>query len=256
MSSLNDATFKLGAITPISTSDHNADSSVQEFRPGGYSWAVDMYGLKLMKYCQFHGGMSYAETAAEPVLVAVANITSGTTTSFVTTGLTADVHVGKMAYVVDAGVIASAVLPPEGQTSFVAANTTTVVTLEPGYPYSAALVANADIELISTYQTEDCADGDLAHEVQGVVMALDGVADTNFGWVVTQGVTPTLTVSSEAEAIAQPLVAAAARMGADGSDGIELWLGTCLVTVNADGTGNEKPPVNVGLLGTVGDAAP
>ena len=34
MSSQNDITFKLGAITPISTSDHNADASVREFRPG------------------------------------------------------------------------------------------------------------------------------------------------------------------------------------------------------------------------------
>ena len=51
---------------------------------------------------------------------------------------------------------------PEGESGIVSANTATVMSFEADYPFSVALAANDDLELIANWQTTDCADGDFA----------------------------------------------------------------------------------------------
>ena len=174
--------------------------------------------------------MAYASDTQNVKSTSVANITSGTTKSFVTSGLTANRHNGMISYVLDTAAVAGAA--PEGESSIVASNTATVVTLEPDYAYSVALAVNDDIELMSTYQVEDAADGDEAWTVAGIVMGIDGISDGNYGWIHVEGVTPCQSAASAVEG--DPIVADAAQVGPFGSDGHELWIGTSLVALSTD----------------------
>lgn len=238
MASDKDIYLNLGHLSGLGMSDLNRDDVLPYMRPGTVAWVTDAYGPRLVKYikCLQSGGvakgelMAYCSDGANVISTSVANITSGTTTSFVTSGLTADRHNGMISYVLDKAAVAGAA--PEGESSIVSKNTATVVTLDAHYPYSTALAVNDDIELIATYQVEDAADGDEAWTCVGVVLAKDGISANNYGWVQLEGVTPALSIASSAEG--DPVVADAAAVGPFGTDGQELWVGTALSTLSTD----------------------
>jgi len=240
MSSSSNIFLNLGHLAGLGMSDFNRDDSTPYMRPGTIAWVVDAFGPRIVKYikCVNSTAMakselaSYAADGANVKTTTITNITSGTTTSFVTSALTANRHDGMISYVLDNDDAAGGA--PEGESSIVGSNTATVVSLEKDYPYSVALAANDDIELVTTYQVDDAADGDEAWTVAGVVLGADGISTNNFGWIHVEGVTPCLSAASAAEG--DPIVADAAQVGPFGADGHELWIGTSLVTLSTDET--------------------
>lgn len=255
MASDKDLYLNLGHLSGLGMSDLNRDDSSPYMRPGTVAWVVDAYGPRIVKYVKVlqSGGMAkgelcaYASDGANVKSTSVANITSGSTTHFVTTGLTANRHNGMIAYVLDNDDVAGAA--PEGESSIVSVNTATRVTMEPDYPYSVALAANDDIELIATYQVEDAADGDEAWTCGGVVLAKDGISANNYGWIQVEGVTPALSAASVSEG--DPVVADAAQVGPFATDGQELWVGIALSALSTD-EALKQIPIQVQLFSSAG----
>ena len=239
MATNNDLVLNIGSITGLGMREINGDDVNPYARPGTIAIIVDAFGPRVLKYCRNVNGSaipmgelhSYASDTQNERTTSVANITSGTTTSAVTSGLTANRHDGMICYVLDDAGAAGAA--PEGEASIVADNTTTAITLEADYPYSAALAANDDLELVSTYQVEDSADGDEAWTVAGVALGRYGIANLNYGWYQVEGV---VNADATAATITQgdPVVAGAVAVAAFGSDGHELWIGTALAGMTSD----------------------
>ena len=242
MSSSSQIYFKLGHLTGLSNSDlADGFSTTPVARPGTIAWVTDAFGAKILKYVKniSNSTMAVAELVgldadgANVLTTTISNITSGSTTSAVTTGLTADDHIGKICFVLDDAGAAGAA--PEGEMSIVADNSTTTITLDRDYALSAALAVNDDLELISTYQTVDAADGDEAWTVSGVVSAQDGILDNAYGWVVMEGATPAL-MTTNAITEGDPVVAGAAVVDAFGTDGQELFVGIAMASGSTDET--------------------
>lgn len=238
MSSSSNIFLDLGHLSGLGMSDFNRDDSTPYMRPGTIAWVVDAFGPRIVKYIKNVSGsavlkselMSYASDGANVKSTSVANITSGTTTSFVTSGLTANRHDGMISYVLDTAAVAGAA--PEGESSIVAANTATLVTLEKNYAYSAALAVNDDIELLATYQVEDSAAADEAWTVAGVVLGIDGISNNNFGWIHVEGICPVQSANSAVEG--DPLIAGVAQVAPVAAEGHEAWVGTALTALSTD----------------------
>jgi hypothetical protein len=237
MASNNDLFLNLGHLSGLGMADLNRDDVTPYQRPGTIAWVVDAFGPRIVKYIRNVSGSAmakgslaaYASDGANVKSTTITNITSGTTTSFVTSGLTADRHVGMISYVLDTAAVAGAA--PEGESSIVAKNTATVVNLEPDYAYSAALAANDDLELIATYQVEASAAADEAWTVAGVVLGKDGISNMGYGWVQCEGVTPATSASSAVEG--DPLEAGVAQV-TPLTGGHELWVGIALAALSTD----------------------
>lgn len=238
MSSSSNLFLNLGHLSGLGMSDLNRDDATPQMRPGTIAWVVDAFGPRLVKYVKNVNGsailkgefMAYAADGANVKTTTISNITSGTTTSFVTSSLTAGRHEGMIAFVLDNDDSAGAA--PESECSIVATNTATLVTLERDYPFSVALAANDDLELIATYQVEDSADGDEAWTCAGVVLGADGISNMQYGWIHVDGICPAIMQDSATEGDAA--VADAASVGPFGTDGHELWVGHCLVATSTD----------------------
>lgn len=231
MSSSSQIYFKLGHLSGLSTSDlADGFSTTPVSRPGTVAWVMDAFGPKIVKYVKniSNSTMAVAELigldgdGANVITTTISNITSGSTTSAVTTGLTADDHIGKICFVLDNADTAGTA--PEGEMSIVGDNTTTTITLDRDYAYTVALAVNDDLELVTTYQVVDAADGDEGWTVTGVVAAQDGILDNAYGWVVQEGMTPAK-MTTNAITEGDPIVAGAAVIDAFGSDGQELFVG-------------------------------
>src|SRR3990167_3097862 len=203
MSSSSNLFFKLGHLTGLGTSDiQDGFSTTPQSRPGTIAFVVDAYGPKILKYVKniSNSTMAVAEhvgydgDGANVITTTISNISAGSTTSATTTGLTADDHIGKICFVLDNADAAGTA--PEGEMGVVADNSTTVITMDRDYPFSVALAANDDLELITTYQVVDTAASDEAWTCTGIVAAQDGILDNAYGWVVQHGLTPALTIAN------------------------------------------------------------
>lgn len=232
---LTDLVLDVGSLTGLGQSDFNSSSTTPLDRPGTIKFLVDAFGYKVIRYVKNKSGSAVAigELLAKPADVSVSTISAGsTTTSVVTTGLTASAHNGKIFYVLDNADSAGAA--PEGETAIVASNTAALITLDAARPLGTSLAASDTGVLISTWQAEDAADGDTNDLVLGVVMGTDGFADEAYGWVQMEGVCPRANITTDAQTLRDTLVAAAAALGPDGSDESQLWCGFCLGTVTSD----------------------
>ena len=238
--STTDLVFRLSSITGLGMRDINGNDAEPQGRPGAISIVTDDFGVRILKYIRNVNGSaitmgelhSYASDTQNTKTTTVSNITSGTTTSAVTTGLTASRHQGGLCYVLDNA--DSAGDAPETEISPIAGNTTTAITLDADYPLTVALAANDDLELISTWQIEDSADGDEAWTVTGVVLGNQGLTNLYYGWIQVEGpvradVTATTTIAE-----GDPVVAGANLVNLFGSDGHELWIGTALAAATND----------------------
>ena len=250
---LTDLVLRLGSITGLSYADINSDVTLGQSmaRPGTISFLVDAYGYRVIQYVKNVSNSAYAmgELVSKVVNTAVNNQTGTVATSATTTGLTADDHIGRLVYVLDNGTTAGAA--PEGETTVCAGNTATRITFDPKMDLSAALASGDDLVLISNWQSTDSADGDLAHNVLGVVLGNGGFADNNMGWVQKEGYCPNVDYLSGAITAGDPVVADVAQVGAFGTDGQELWVGVALAAVSADQAA-DIGPVNLKVFTCAG----
>ena len=107
-------------------------------------------------YTTFHHPVS----GANVVTTTVTNITSGSTTHAITSGLTAGRHDGMICFVLDSA--QGTGIAPEGEASIVDKNTATRIDFAKQYPFSTALAANDDLD-VSNYLSLS----DLAKNAQG-----------------------------------------------------------------------------------------
>src|SRR3972149_4287198 len=116
MASNKDLFLNLGHLSGMGMSDFNRDDATPYMRPGTIAWVVDAFGPRIVKYVKNVSGsailksecMAYASDTQNVKSTSVANITSGTTKSFVTSGLTANRHNGMISYVLDTAAVAGA----------------------------------------------------------------------------------------------------------------------------------------------------
>ena len=247
-----DLVLKIGSITGlgqgINTDDPDTGTTA---RPGTLRILVDAYGYRILQYVKNTTASAAAlgELLSKVANTAVSNITAGSVRQATTTGLTANAHDGRLCYVTDNDDSAGAA--PEGETSVVKNNSTTIIDMEFDMPFSVALAANDDLTLISNWQGADAADGDLAVNVLGVVLGNQGISTLQFGWVQKEGYCPGVDALSGAITAGDPVVADAAQVGAFGSDGQELWVGVALGAMAADQTADTLP-VNIRLFSCAG----
>ena len=257
MASNNELFYKVGHLTGLSTSDLHSDNArgAQTARPGTIAYLTDAFGYRIVKYVKNMVGstnamgelMAYESDGANVRSTSITASAAGTTTSIVTTGLTANDHVDQIVFCVDDAGAAGAA--PEGEASVVASNSTTTINLNADYAYSAATATNDTFDLISTYHSNDSVDGDEAWTIQGVVLGKDGIQDNQFGWVQLHGVTPCLKIGLAGDVTeGDPIVAGAAGVDAFGSDGHELWIGVAVTAYNAGDSGNSSMVVDMRLF--------
>lgn len=250
---LTDLVLRMGSITGLSYADINSTSAetATAARPGTLAIVVDAYGYRILQYVKNVSNSAYAmgELVSKVANTAVTNQTGTTTTSATTTGLTANDHIGRLVYVLDNDDSAGAA--PEGETTVIADNTTTLITFDAKMALSVALASGDDLTMISNWQSTDSADGDLAHNVLGVVIGNAGFNDNEYGWVQKEGYCPSVDTLSGAITAGDPVVADVAQVGAFGSDGQELWVGIALAGVSADQTA-DIGPMNLKLFTCAG----
>jgi hypothetical protein len=248
--------FRMGNLVGMGMRDINGDDTDPNQRPGSQSYVVDAFGPRVFEYGRNTSGsavlvgelMELEADGANVVTTTITNITAGSRTSATTTGLTADNHTGMLAFMLDNDDAAGAA--PEGETSIVADNSSTVITMEPDYPFSVALAANDDLELIANWQFEDSVDGDEAWTMYGVVVGIDGISSLNYGWIQREGY---CSCKGTANAMTEgdPVVAGAAAIDAFGTDGQELWVGVALASTSTD-EAIPRIPVRLKLLTCAG----
>src|SRR3970040_2071490 len=134
--STTDLVFRLSSITGLGMRDINGNDAEPQGRPGAISIVTDDFGVRILKYIRNVNGSaitmgelhSYASDTQNTKTTTVSNITSGTTTSAVTTGLTARRHPGGVCCVLDNA--DSAGDAPETEISPIAGNTNKAITLD------------------------------------------------------------------------------------------------------------------------------
>ena len=192
-----------------------------EFPPNAMGFLADQMGPKYFRYVQNRNGSDNVQGALMARVgdkngnTAVNNITSGTTYSCVTSGLTADAHNGGILWVLDNADSAGAA--PEAEMLFITRNTATVILCDRNYPLTTALAVNDDLQLIATQGVEAAASGDTNSGVAGVVVAADGLPNGYWGWIQTMGMCRCLMKASTALTINGMVVADTARITANTS---------------------------------------
>lgn len=258
MSTTSDLVLRLSNLVGYGWGDVNSNLATPDGGvPSAYYFCHDAWGARILQYVRNRNGsdivmgelMSYESDGAQ-VLTTTKTVTSGTKTSGVTSGLTAGDHDGKICYVLTNGDSGNAA--PEGESSIVAINGTTLITMESAYPFTTALANNDVLELIATYQVEDSADADEAFTVAGVVLGRDGIDDGSYGWIQKEGYISALstgTAIAEGDNIESGVALIDVLNG-----GLEISIGVALATQGGSETFSSLP-VNLKLVtfsGTVG----
>lgn len=233
----------VGNLIPTIGSSLEADDASPGYRKGGITVVTDDFGTRIFQYCRNQSGSAVAQGELHKKVadVTVSNITSGTTTGFTkSSSLTADIHVGRILYVDDNDDSAGAA--PEGECAPIVSNTADAAVTDSDYPFTVALAANDDIRSFTPgWHVTDAADGDLAKECVGVVVASSGITSTNYGWLQVYGYNPKVKYKASAVTTNNPVVADAAAVGPHGSDTAELWVGYCTGTHAADAVSTLSP---------------
>lgn len=171
------------------------------------------------------GGVTRGELTKFKANVSIDNITSGTTTTIVTTGLTANAHDGDILVCFDDNGGAGAA--PEGEASPIVSNTTTTVYLDPNNPFSAAPAANDDFRVVSFSKNIDSAAGDEIADLFGIAGAT--ITENYWGWFCFDGVCPyALVRASTALTASKALIAHTARLDISSSSDHSVLVGITL----------------------------
>lgn len=235
-----------GFLTPIGYPDLTGESPTAspEFNAGGWAFMNDAFGARILTYKKVtqSGGQTVGQLGMRDSDVTITDITAGSTTSFTTTGLTADANVGNFAVVSDAGNAA-----PENEVGIVVANTATVVNIDPGRPYSAALAANDDLVLVRAHDVIDSTDSTTAVSLQGI--CFHGVpTQFRWGWYQIYGYYPGAAIGATTSA-GDLAAEDTATLGDAGVTGIED-VAARLPVATAAGS-NEFALVFVNLVGPI-----
>ena len=171
------------------------------------------------------GGVTRGELTKYKANATVDNISSGTVTTVVTTGLTANAHDGDLLVCYDDNGGAGAA--PEGEVSPIISNSTTTFYLDPDNPFSAAPAANDDFRVVSFSKNADSAAGDEIADLFGVAAVT--LAEGYWGWFFFDGICPyALVRASTALTAAKSLIAHTARLDVSSSSDHSLLVGTTL----------------------------
>ena len=190
------------------------------------------FGARGFQYVRFDVATTAGDVSSYRANVNVDNITSGTTTTITTSGLTADILVDGIIYCVDDNGGAGAA--PEGEKALVVANTTTVITIDSKDAFSAAPAANDDFDVILPWAVNDSSNGDAAGIVAGVAMA--DQAQYDYGWVQFYGIHPTVATVAAGTAIViyESVVADAGTVNDGAADAADLRIGRALHQLTTD----------------------
>lgn len=223
-----DAFLDLRTITGLSGGDLERNHQTSgTFAPGQATLLHAATGLVIVQLVQNRGSVDLAQGDLTKLIGAhgrsavsnVAVVAGALRTQFTTAGLTANVHIGAIAFVTGQGGAA-----PTGEYALVISNTATNVKLDPRRPLGADLAANDDFDLIATYQAERSSDSEetAAHAVPGVVVGSDGIDRGNFGFVQCFGLCPIARHDGGALNVNAPLLvsqATAGRLNESGAGG-------------------------------------
>lgn len=181
------------------------------------------FGPRKFEYVRFHVATNAGVPCSYLVPVSVANITSGTTTSLVTSGLTADIYKGGILRCTDDAGAAGAA--PEGESAIIIDNTTTTITVDSNDAFSAALAANDDFHIVLRFAVVAAASGDTNAKVAGVAMATH--AQYNYGWVQFYGQHPSVAAVAAGTGITadKAVIASTAVVTVGSTSAAELRIG-------------------------------
>ena len=186
--------FRVGNLSGMGSNDLGGNDTTPQMEPGTISWvrdasatgSSDIARMSTLSAALALGSLqAIVSDGANVVTTTVSNITSGSTTHAITSGLTAGRHDGMICFVLDSA--QGTGIAPEGEASIVDKNTATRIDFAKQYPFSTALAANDDLELIGTYQAEAAADGDEAWTIHGVVVGKNGIDAGKYGWIQLEG---------------------------------------------------------------------
>lgn len=202
------------------------DSTPQEM-PGIERAIMTKFGPARVRYgkCVQAGGCARGELQAYRANQAISNITSGSTTSIVTTGLTAnDYDYDLLVCTDDAGGAGAA---PEGEVAKISSNSTTTVFLDPDDPFSAAPAVNDDFNVVTYCKTIDSAAGDEVNDLFGV--AATALTANYWGWYFFDGICPyALARAATALTADVALIAHTARLDVSSTSADQLLVGVSL----------------------------
>lgn len=212
---------------------YTTSSVIQHYTPGQYAFTWDpLYQYRIFKLVK---NLSGATLAAGDLVscvnaASVGTVTGGTTTSVTTSGLTANDLEFQMIIVADDAGGASAA--PEGEASLCVGNTTTEITLDPDYAFTAAVAASDSVYVVYINGVEDAAASDergFGHGSNGTMgVAMSAAPDNYWFWICQRGWVRAK--CTDALAAGQQIIAGVALIQ-DASDGAqELVIGECPVS--------------------------
>ena len=210
--------------------DLREENSIAGFGP--YS-NVHCYGRCIFKWMlnRSGGNLEQYTFASRKADTAAAAATSGTVSTIGDTGaFTADEVVNAMVNITDDAGGANAA--PEGQARWVVANTADLLSVQPDF--TAAVAATDTYSLHYPFFIEDAADGDEAVQCAGDIVTPDGIGADYWGWVGVWGMMDVAVAG--AVTAGDALVAAAASVGASGTDPVDLHIGVAVHTLQAAAT--------------------
>lgn len=187
---------RLGWGTELNASDSSAKEIL-----GSVRWDVHpVWGLRGFEYVRFHDAAVVGSWNTQVANVGITNATGTSQYTVVTTGLTADIHVGCLIRCKDDTGGAGAA--PEGETARIVANTTTVITLDSNDYWSVAPSSGDDFEIIAPHRVSAAGAGDESLLCRGVAMTTHDQYD--YGWVQFFGWNPIANFVAAGTAVTGP----------------------------------------------------
>jgi len=199
--------------------------------PGTERAVMTAYGPARVRYGKSTqaSGVTRGELVVYKANVTLANILSGSTTTIVTTGMTANAHDGDLLVCTD--VNASSGASPEGYCSPIVSNTTTTVYLDPNNPFPAAPAVNDDFSVVSFSKNADAAAGAEVTDCFGIAAA--SLSEGYWGWFFFDGICPyALVKASTTMTAAKAIIADTARVSMSSTSADQLLLGHTLGKLN------------------------
>lgn len=202
---------------------------------GALRWDFNAYfGHRLFVYgrCDQSGGCTGGQLQSYRANITITNISSGTTTTVTTSGLTADELVGGFLFCHDDAGGAGAA--PEGEIGIITANTTTVITIDTGDAFSVAPAVNDDFTVILPFSVVDSADTDYSAGVAGLAMADQDQYD--WGWFQCLGIhtSADIVAAGTALPVGESLVAGTALLTDGAGDAADLRVAKLLTPIASD----------------------